>query len=55
VVVVLRSEDDALRRNGLARAMPVGWQFGDSPYARYEDAEIELSGLFLQVKGKIQR
>ena len=55
VVVVLRSEDDALRRNGLARTMPAGWRFGDSPYARYEVAEIELSGWFLQVKGKIQR
>ncbi len=55
VVVVLRSEDDALRRHGLARAMPAGWRFGDNPYARYEVAEIELSGSFLQVKGKIQR
>ena len=55
VVVVMRSEDEALSKHGLARKMPEFWSFGDSPFARYEMAGIELSNAFLKVKGKIQR
>lgn len=55
VVVVMRSEDEALSAHGLARKMPDSWRFGGNPFARYEMAGIELSNTFLKVKGKIQR
>ena len=55
VVVVMRSEDERLGAIGLARKMPSGWQYGDDPHARYAEAGIELSQLFLLVKGKIKR
>lgn len=55
VVVVMRSEDEALSSCGLARKMPDSWRFGDNPFARYKMAGIELSNAFLKVKGKIQR
>jgi len=55
VVVIMRSEDEALSSHGLARKMPESWLFGDNPFARYEMAGIELSNEFLKVKGKIQR
>lgn len=55
VVVVMRSEDEALSSHGLARKMPDAWCFGNNPFARYEMAGIGLSNVFLRVKGKIQR
>ena len=55
VVVIMRTEDEALMRHGLARRMPDSWAFGDNPFARYQVAGIKLSNTYLKVKGKIQR
>lgn len=55
VVVVMRTEDEALSSLGLARKMPDSWCSGDNPFARYEMAGIQLSNAFLKVKGKIKR
>ena len=55
VAVLLRVEDQAIRRAGLVSKMPAGWQFGQNPQARYEAVGIRLSEEFLHVKGAIYR
>ncbi len=55
VVMVLRTEDQKLRENGLLRSMPLGWKWGDDPLARYRSSGIALSQRRLKVTGKIER
>ena len=55
VAVLLRTEDDRIKAAGLSRAMPEGWQLGESPLARYATAGIELSDGVLRVRGAICR
>jgi len=42
VAVVTREEDRRLRMAGLSRSMPVGWQWGDDPYARWHAVGISV-------------
>jgi hypothetical protein len=55
VAVLLRTEDQALKAQGLNAKMPEGWQLGDDPLARYTAAGITLSITALHVTGAICR
>lgn len=55
VVVVLREEDKLLRRHGLTKTMPEGWNWGGNPLARYRRAGISIATQTLKVAGAIQR
>jgi hypothetical protein len=55
VAMVLREEDDRLRLQGLRSSMPVGWQWGDDPLARYHAAGLEIVSDRICVEGAICR
>ncbi len=55
VAVLLRSEDQELKKAGLNSRMPPGWTLGDDPLARYRAAGVVLSDSVLRVTGAIQR
>lgn len=55
VTVLLRSEDSRLNSAGYRSKMPVGWVWGDNPFARYESVDIKISSKKLKVKGGIVR
>ncbi|MGD0919784.1 MAG: hypothetical protein ABSB22_25385 [Thermodesulfobacteriota bacterium] len=55
VAMILRDEDNLLRKNGLSQKMPKGWKWGNDPLDRYHNAGIQLSGEFLKVRGGIVR
>ena len=55
VVVVLRREDQLLRKHRLNQNMPEGWKWGGNPLARYRRAGINITTQTLKVDGAIQR
>lgn len=55
VAVLLREEDEKIRKAGLTSRMPDGWRFGDDYLSRYRAVCIFLSDKFLKVSGAICR
>jgi hypothetical protein len=55
VAMLLREEDDVLRRSGMRSSMPVGWRWGDDPLARYRAAGITMAEQTIRIEGKICR
>lgn len=55
VAIILRTEDERIRKAGLASKMPSGWKFGDDPLARHQAVDIKLSARVLKVEGPICR
>ena len=55
-IVILSSEEDSLLRKAkLGRAMPNGWRFFDTVYARYDIAGISVLGTKVKMTGAIKR
>ena len=55
VVVLLRNEDNAISSAGFRGEMSPDWHWGDDKFARYRLAGIDLSGSYLNVKGRLMR
>jgi len=46
VAVVTKEEDERLNVAGIRETMPIGWQPGDDPLARWKMAGIEVPDLW---------
>ncbi len=55
VAVILRKEDEMLRKAGYSSRMPIEWKIGGDHLARYKEVGIKLSNEVLKVKGAICR
>ena len=55
VLITLREEDEILTSKGYQSTMCEGWEFGDNPLVRYEKCGIEVSDVYLTMKGAIKR
>jgi len=55
VAMILRTEDELLKNNKLAKTMPTGWNWGDNPLARYQACGINIVETTIKVEGKIKR
>lgn len=55
VVIILRKENELLRKSGLNQDMPNGWKWGGNPLARYRIAGINISPKTIEVDGAIER
>jgi len=55
VTILLREENEKLKKLKLRAAMPPSWKLGADPEARYKEAGIKISKELLKVTGAIVR
>jgi hypothetical protein len=55
VAVLLTAEDATLNSLGLRHSMPKSWSWGNSVFARYDAAHIQLSDVRIGMTGSLRR